>query len=76
MEYVFSRSHPYSIVLQFHGFNEGSKGILSLTLQHEMRQCKLGLTNNDWISICAQILGAVDYLHTNAEVLQPPPTLC
>ena len=66
---ICSKTRPYSIVLQFHGFIGGSHGQISVTLRREIEQHRLGLTNIDWISICAQILDVVDYLHTKAEVI-------
>ena len=62
-----SKTQPYRIVLQFHGFLEASP--LSLTVRRELdkRVCKL--QNLDWISAIAQLLDAVEYLHTEAEIL-------
>lgn len=38
-------------------------------LHREIEQSQLKLTSIDWVSICAQTLEAVDYLHSKVEVL-------
>ena len=66
---ICSKTRPYSIVLQFHGFIGSSQGQFSLTLHREIERCQIGLTSVDWITVCAQIFEAVDYLHSKVEVL-------
>ena len=66
---ICSKVRPYSIVLQFHGFIGSTQGQLSHTLHREIERCQLNLTCIDWITVCAQILEAIDYLHSKAEVL-------
>ena len=61
---ICSKVHPYSIFLQFHGFIGSTQGQLSHTLHRKIEHCEL-----DWITVCAQILEAIDYLHSKAEVL-------
>ena len=66
---ICSKVRPYSIVLQFQGFMGRTQGQLSHTLHREIERCQLNLTCIDWITVCAQILEAIDYLHSKAEVL-------
>ena len=64
---ICTTTKPFKIVTQFHGFMGDHP--LSITVRRELNQHKIGLKDIDWISICAQILEAVNYLHKSAEIL-------
>jgi len=63
-----SKSQPYKLVLQFHGFLETSAAT-SLTVRQEIDQRVKQLQSNDWICAIAQLLDTTEYLHTEAKVL-------
>ena len=64
---ICSRVQPYKIVLQFHGFIDTSP--LSLTIRREIDQSVLKLQGHEWTRAIAQLLDAVEYLHTEAKIL-------
>ena len=66
---ICTTTKPFKIVTQFHGFMGDHP--LSITVRRELDQHKIGLKDIDWISVCAQVLEAVNYLHKlkSAEIL-------
>ena len=60
---------PFKIVMQFHGFHFNPLVPESITVVHELNHNQVGLNDANWIIVIAQLLEAVDYLHTKAEVL-------
>lgn len=63
---VCTASRPYKIVTQFHGFKNPP---FSITIRRELDQHHIGLNDADWISVCAQILETMNYLHNNVEII-------
>ena len=59
-------SQPYKIVTQFHWFKNPP---FSITIRRELDQHYIGLNDADWISMCVQILEAMNYLHNNVEII-------
>ena len=57
-----TETQPYRLVFQFHGFIKASP--LSLTVRRELDQQVCKLQTCDWISAIAQLLDAVEYLHS------------
>ena len=70
---VCTSTEPFKIVMQFHGLF-GSELPYSTTLRRELDQRHLGLSDADWISACAQILEAFDYLHNTVEIIHNDAT--
>ena len=61
---ICTRSHPYRIIIQFHGINSET-----ITLHRELREHTLGVTGPmAWLIICMQLLQAVEHVH-NRESL-------
>lgn len=66
---VCTRTQPLRIVMQFHGFLDNSLPY-TITLQRELeKQVLIGKGDTGWLMICAQILEAVDYLHSKVKIL-------
>lgn len=55
---------PYILVVQYYGI-----GIKSVTFRRELREKKIVLTYPTWIILCAQIVEALRYLHTEVGLL-------
>ena len=66
---VCTKAKPFKVVMQFHGLDLGSTLPESITLLNELNHGKIGLNNSEWILAIAQLLEAVSYLHTKAEIL-------
>ena len=63
---VCTASPPYKLVTQFHGFVTPP---FSITIRRELDQHQIGLNDADWISVCAQIFEAMNYLHNSVEII-------
>lgn len=67
---VYAHKQPLRIVMQFHGFLDGSCLPFSITLCREIKQQSIiGPDSNGWLIVCAQILEAVDYLHNKVHII-------
>ena len=70
---VCTSTEPFKVVVQFHGLF-GSELPYSTTLKRKLDQRHLGLSDADWISTCAQMLEAFDYLHNTVEIIHNDAT--
>ncbi len=61
---VCTNEKPYRIVMQFHGI-----GSLTYTLSKSLSKDGLQLNGMAWLSLCAQLVEAIRYLHNDAHVL-------
>ena len=68
---ICTTAKPFKIVIQFHGFIDNYNSPLSITVRRQ--QC-IGLNDTDWISTCAQLLEALDYLHNEAFIIHNDST--
>lgn len=67
---ICTTSKPLRIVMQFHGIVNGTDcNTQSITLAHELQHPQLQLLPDDWLITCAQLLDAVDYLHSTVNLL-------
>ena len=68
---ICTNSRPFKIVMQYHGFIDMSTTTppRSHTLGHEIFKHVFCLKATDWLIVCAQILDAVNYLHSSADIL-------
>ena len=62
---------PFKIVMQYHGFVDSSTSMppLAHTLSHELLKQEFHLQTKDWLVVSAQLLDAVNYLHTIVGLL-------
>ena len=68
---ICTNSRPFKIIMQYHGFIDRSTTMppRSHTLGHELFKHVFCLKATDWLIVCAQILDAVNYLHSSADIL-------
>ena len=55
--------------MQFHGIMDNHNSPISITIRRELDLQCIGLNDSDWISTCAQILEALDYLHNKVDII-------
>ena len=60
---ICTATKPFKIVTQLHGIMDNRNSPMSITVRRELDHRCIGLNDADWISTCAQILEALDYLH-------------
>lgn len=68
---ICTSARPLRIVMQYHGFLDSSTTTLPLahTLSNELFKPSFNMQTTDWLIVCAQLLDAVNYLHTSADLL-------
>ena len=66
---VCTKVKPFKIIMQFHGLATGHTSPISVNVLQELNRQQIGLSDTNWISIIGQLLEAVAYLHTKAEIL-------
>ena len=72
LPYLFglcTKAQPFKIIMQFHGLTTGHASPTSVTVLQELNRKLIGLSDTNWIVIIGQLLEAVAYLHTKAEIL-------
>ena len=60
---ICTATKPFKVVTQLHGIMDNRNSLMSITVRCELDHRCIGLNDADWISTCAQILEALDYLH-------------
>ena len=66
---ICTKAKPFKIVMQFHGFNFDPSNPESITVLQEINHNLIGLNDTNWIIVLAQLLEAINYLHTKVEIL-------
>jgi len=66
---VCTKVKPFKVIMQFHGLAVGHAPLTSVTVLQELNRQQIGLSDTNWIVIIGQLLEAVAYLHTKAEIL-------
>lgn len=66
---ICTATKPFKIVTQFQGIMDSRNSPMSVTVRRELDHQCIGLNDTDWISTCAQILEALDYLHNKVGII-------
>ena len=66
---ICTTAKPFKIVTQFHSIMDNHNSPISITIRRELDLQCIGLNDSDWISTCAQILEALDYLHNKVDII-------